>query len=124
MSEISTVAGAANAFPVRVTIEADADNARIRPGITAEVVLLLGGDQGDEAYLIPVDALSPGGAEAGNYVFVYDAESSIVRRTAIGEAGIRDSDVVVTSGLKAGDIIAVAGVSFLRDGQRVRLMEQ
>ena len=85
---------------------------------------MLGGDQGDEAYLIPVGALSPGGAEGGNYVFVYDAESSIVRRTAIDDAGIRDSDVVVTSGLKAGDIIAVAGVSFLRDGQRVRLMEQ
>ena len=124
VSEISTVAGAANAFPVRVTIDADTDNARIRPGITAEVVLLLGGDEGDEAYLIPVGALSPGGADGVNYVFVYDAETSTLRRTAIEDNGIRDSDVVVTSGLQAGDIIAVAGVSFLRDGQRVRLMEQ
>ena len=124
VSEISTVAGAANAFPVRVAIEADADNARIRPGITAEVVLLLGGDDGEESYLIPVGALSPGGADGANYVFVYDVESSTVTRTAIEEEGIRDSAVVVTSGLKAGDIIAVAGVSFLRDGQKVRLMEQ
>jgi RND family efflux transporter MFP subunit len=124
VSEISTVAGTANAFPVRVAIEADADNARIRPGITAEVVLLLGGDEGDESYLIPVGALSPGGADGTNYVFVYDAESSTVRRAVIEDAGIRDSDIVVTSGLKAGDIIAVAGVSFLRDGQKVRLMEQ
>ena len=122
VSEISTVAGAANAFPVKVTIEAD--NARIRPGITAEVMLLLGGDQGDESYLIPVGALSPGSGDAGNYVFVYDAETSTLRRAAIEDGGIRDSDVVVTSGLQAGDIIAVAGVSFLRDGQKVRLMEQ
>ena len=47
-----------------------------------------------------------------------------MRRTAIEDDGIRDSDIVVTSGLKAGDIIAVAGVSFLRDGQKVRLMER
>jgi RND family efflux transporter MFP subunit len=124
VNEISTVAGTANAFPVRVAIEVDVDDARIRPGITAEVVLLLGGDDGDESYLIPVGALSPGGADGTNYVFVYDAESSTVRRTAIEDDGIRDSDVVVTSGLKAGDVIAVAGVSFLRDGQKVRLMEQ
>ncbi len=124
VNEISTVAGTANAFPVRVAIEADADNVRIRPGITAEVVLMLGGDDGDMSYLIPVGALSPGGADGSNYVFVYDTESSTVRRTAIEDDGIRDSDVVVTSGLKAGDIIAVAGVSFLRDGQKVRLMEQ
>ena len=124
VSEISTVAGTANAFPVRVAIEADAGDARIRPGITAEVVLLLGGDQGEAAYLVPVGALSPGGADGANYVFVYDAESSTVKRTAIEDDGIRDSDIVVTSGLKAGDIIAVAGVSFLRDGQKVRLMER
>jgi RND family efflux transporter MFP subunit len=124
VSEISTVTGAANAFPVKVAIEADTDNTRIRPGITAEVTLLLGGDQGDESYLIPVGALSPGGGDAGNYVFVYDAETATVRRIAIEDTGIRDSDVVVTKGLKAGDIIAVAGVSFLRDGQKVRLMEQ
>jgi multidrug efflux pump subunit AcrA (membrane-fusion protein) len=59
-----------------------------------------------------------------NYVFVFDAESSTVRRTAIEDDGIRDSNIVVSSGLKAGDIIAVAGVSFLQDGQKVRLMEQ
>jgi RND family efflux transporter MFP subunit len=124
VNEISTVAGTANAFPVRVAIETDVDNARIRPGITAEVMLLLGGDQGDMSYLIPVGALSPGGADGVNSVFVFDAETSTVRRTAIEDGGIRDSDIVVTSGLKAGDIIAVAGVSFLRDGQKVRLMEQ
>jgi RND family efflux transporter MFP subunit len=124
VNEISTVAGTANAFPVRVAIETGAGDARIRPGITAEVVLLLGGDDGDEAYLVPVGALSPGGADGTNYVFVFDTESSTVRRTAIEDDGIRDSNIVVSSGLKAGDIIAVAGVSFLQDGQKVRLMEQ
>ena len=123
VTEISKVAGTANAFPVKVTIQADADAARIRPGITAEVTLLLGGEEEEVGYLIPVGALSHGG-ESNNYVFVFDAETSTVRRTAIMDSGIRDSNIIVNKGLQAGDIIAVAGVSFLRDGQEVRLMEQ
>lgn len=124
VTEISKAAGAANAFPVKLTIEADANNVRIRPGITAEVTLLLGDEEGDRAYLIPIGALLPGVTEPGNDVFVYDPETSTVKRTAIENGGIRDSSIVVNKGLHAGDIIAVAGVSFLRDGQKVRLMEQ
>jgi multidrug efflux system membrane fusion protein len=124
VTEVSKVAGAANAFPIRIAIDADAGSERIRPGITAEVILLLGDEQGDKAYLIPVGALSPGGQESGNHVFVFDPDTSSVKRTAIEDGGIRGSNIIVTSGLKAGDIIAVAGVSFLRDGQKVRLIEQ
>jgi RND family efflux transporter MFP subunit len=123
VTEISKVAGTANAFPVKVTIESNAGDVRIRPGTTAEVTLILGGGQEEEAYLIPLEAVSFGGSKSGNYVFVFDPETSTVKRTAIEGEGFRDSNIVVTKGLKAGDIIAVAGVSFLRDGQKVRLME-
>ena len=43
-------------------------------------------------------------------------------RTAIESGGYRDSTVIVNEGLMAGDVVAVAGVSFLRDGQEVRLL--
>lgn len=122
VSEISTVAGAANAFPVKLTI--GADNPGIRPGITAEVTLLLGGEQGETAYLIPIGALVPGSSDSRGYVFVFDSETSTVKKTAIESGSIRGSNIVVNKGLKGGDIIAVAGVSFLRDGQRVRLSNQ
>ena len=123
VTEISKVAGAANAFPVKVTIDDESGNTRIRPGITTEVNLQFAGEEEGLAYLVPIGALSPGG-ESGNYVYVYDPETSTVKRTAIVDGGIRDSDIVVTSGVSAGDIVAVAGVSFLRDGQKVRLMGQ
>jgi multidrug efflux pump subunit AcrA (membrane-fusion protein) len=87
------------------------------------VNLQFAGEEEGLAYLVPIGALSPGG-ESGNYVYVYDPETSTVKRTAIVDDGIRDSDIVVTSGVSAGDIVAVAGVSFLRDGQKVRLMGQ
>lgn len=124
VSEISKVAGAANAFPVKLLIEADTGDVRLRPGITVEVTLLLGGEQEDVAYLIPLGALSPRGADADSYVFVFDVETSTVVKTSIEGGDIRDNNIVVTKGLRAGDIIAVAGVSFLRDGQPVRLMQQ
>jgi multidrug efflux system membrane fusion protein len=119
VTEVSKVAGGANAFPVKVTIEAD--NPRIRPGITAEVILLLGDEQGETAYLIPIEALAPGGSESKSYVFVFDPETSTVKKTAIESGSFRANNIVVKKGLRAGDIIAAAGVSFLRDGQKVRL---
>ena len=122
VTEISKVAGVANAFPVKLTIDAQGQDVRIRPGITAEVTVMLGGDEDEVAYLVPIAAIVPGvGSE--KHVFVYDPATSTVRKTAIEDDGIRDSNVVVSKGLKAGDIVAVAGVSFLRDGQKVRLME-
>ncbi len=39
----------------------------------------------------------------------------------IESGSFRANNIVVNKGLKAGDIIAAAGVSFLRDGQKVRL---
>lgn len=122
ITEISNVAGATNAFPVKVTIENGEGNERIRPGITAEVNILFADGESEAAYLVPLRALAPAGSEGTSYVFVFDPVSSKVNRTAIENGGIRDNDVVVNTGLNAGDIIAVAGVSFLRDGQEVRLM--
>ena len=120
VSEVSEVAGAANAFPVRLAISGD--DSRIRPGLTAEVTLRLGGDDGPQQFLIPLGALAarPGGD--GTIVYRYDPDSSTVRQVPVEYADVRGGDVVVKSGLAPGDIIVVAGVTFLRDGQAVRLM--
>ncbi len=121
VTEISKVAGTANAFPVKVTIEGDLD--RVRPGMTAEVTIMLAGEAAETAYLVPLIAVAAGDSAAKGYVFVFDQDTSTVRKTPIVSGGIRDNDAVVTNGVKAGDIIAVAGVSFLEDGQKVKLME-
>ena len=122
VSEISKVAGTANAFPVKVAIQGSTEG--IRPGMTAEVTILLGGETEEVSYLIPLVALAPGDDSARAYVFVYDGQTSTVKKTPIdarGE-GARDNHAVIFKGVKAGDIIAAAGVSFLRDGQKVKLM--
>ena len=46
-----------------------------------------------------------------------------MRQVEVRSEGVRDNQVVISEGLEGGDIIAVAGVSFLSDGQRVKLMQ-
>jgi len=123
VTEISKVAGTANAFPVKVTIEREIEI--VRPGMTAEVTIILGGEAAETSYLIPLMAVAAGDDNVRGYVFIFDQETSTVKKTPIQaeSTGVRDNDVVVTGGVQAGDIIAVAGVSFLEDGQKVKLME-
>lgn len=121
VTEISKVAGTANAFPVKVTIEGDIE--KVRPGMTAEVTIMLAGETTETSYLVPLVAVAAGDSNAKGYVFVFDEASSTVKKTAIESGGVRDNDAVVSKGVKAGDIIAIAGVSFLEDGQKVKLME-
>jgi RND family efflux transporter MFP subunit len=121
VSEISSVAGTANAFPIKVAV-VDAGN-NIRPGMTAEVTLMLSGEDQNAGYLLPISAVTKGGEASDMYVFIFDSTSSTVKKTTITGAGVRGNRVGVTQGVKAGDIVAVAGVTFLEDGQKVKLMK-
>ena len=122
VTEISKVAGTANAFPIKLTIE-DPDQ-RIRPGMTARVTLLLSGDDQKTAYLVPLSAMAQRGDATKGFVFIYDPQTSTVKKTQIESGSVRGNDAVIFGGVKDGDIVAVAGVSFLEDGQKVKLMEQ
>ncbi len=122
VSEVGTVASEANAFPVKVALT-DPPEA-VLPGMTAEASLILGDDSEEVSYLVPVSALAGAEGPGSGFIFVFDPETSTVVKTKIRGSGVRDNRVVVNEGIKAGDVIAVAGVSFLRDGQKVKLMSQ
>ncbi len=96
----------------------------VLPGMTAEVALILGEADGQTSYLVPVSAVAAGDEPGQGYVFLFDAASSTVKRTPITGQGVQDNRIFITEGVEAGDVIAVAGVSFLRDGQQVKLMSQ
>lgn len=46
-----------------------------------------------------------------------------VKQTEIALGGIQGSEVLVTSGIKAGDQIVTAGVHVLTDGQKVAIYQ-
>ena len=120
VSEIGSAATAANAFPVKATIT-DADE-QVRPGMTTELALLFAVEQGQTGYLVPVQALVPGMAGDDRHVYIYDTETSTVRKTAVQGGGLVGDRAIITAGISPGDVIVVAGVPFLRDGQQVSLM--
>ena len=109
ITEIGSTAGAANAVPVKATLVETASG--LLPGMAAEATVVLADGESDRGYLVPLVAIAPGeGAENG----------TVVRTAVKGHAG-RGNLIEITQGVTAGDILAAAGVSFLRDGQKVRL---
>jgi RND family efflux transporter MFP subunit len=120
VSKVGSAATSANAFPVEANIQ-NAD-IHIRPGMTAELTLLFARAGEEAAYLIPLQAMVPGLPKDERSVYVFDPGSSTVRKTIVKGRGVVGDQVIITAGIEPGDVIVVAGVPFLRDGQNVKLM--
>jgi membrane fusion protein, multidrug efflux system len=71
---------------------------------------------------VPLTALTESSDNAA--VFLVDRSQQVVRRTVVTLAGTSEDGVRIASGLSAGDMVVTAGVQFLRDGMRVRLLEE
>jgi RND family efflux transporter MFP subunit len=123
VAEVGTRAGAGNAFPVRVDLSGPPPG--VRPGMTAEVSFSLPREEADPGvrpgFLVPMAAVLPE-ADDGFSVFVFDRETSTVRKSRVRTGGVGGNSIAIVEGLEEGDIIATAGVSFLSDGQHVTLL--
>ena len=113
--------------PLSIIRESLVDNPdlALRPGMTAEVTFQIKEAQHQNAFLVPVVAIAPGYNSRRGYVYVFDPQTSTVKRQPVSGPGIvEDNRLMVTEGLAGGEIIAVAGVSFLEDGQKVKLLDK
>lgn len=119
IDEISSRAGAANAFPLEITL--DQQYPELRPGIAAEVTFRFATGATGAAFVVPTTALLPAEENKKAYLFVFDAKDSVVKKTKVEIINIRDNELEIASDLKPGDVIATAGVSFLTDGMKVKL---
>jgi multidrug efflux pump subunit AcrA (membrane-fusion protein) len=122
ISYIGSAAVKAGAFPVKV--ELINPNKNVKPGMTAEANLTVKAENRQPGYVVPFQALLPAPEANRGFAFVYDPETSTVKKTAVSSRGSEDKEAIIYEGLAAGDIIAVAGVSFLADGMKVKLMKQ
>ncbi len=105
-------------FTIRVAMKAPPD-LNLLPGMTATVTLtyrrasILGGQ-----ILVPVNAVIK--ESTGEEVaWVLGAEGKVERRP-VKIGSVTEGSIVVMEGLQPGDRIAVAGVSLLREGMKVR----
>jgi RND family efflux transporter MFP subunit len=123
IKELGSKAEQVSAFPVVVRLENSV--AGLNAGMSVEISVeepLSGGPSG---FLVPLGVLAPEAAkelQGPASVFLYDSGSSTVKKHDITVGGVRDNRLIVTGGLGAGDIVASAGVSYLADGQKVKLL--
>ncbi len=122
VTDVGRVAGTANAFPVKIKILTT--DLQLRPGMTAEVTFEIATADHQRAFLLPISALTAGKEAKRGFVFVYDPDTSTVKKAPVrGIRNVTGNRLMIVEGLSGGEIIAVAGVSFLEDGQKVKLME-
>jgi RND family efflux transporter MFP subunit len=127
ITEIGSRSKTASTFPV--TVQLSEQFPELRAGMSVEVAFEFSPEGKSEesivqGLIVPLAAILVG-TEEHHYVFVYDEKSSTVKRLQINVLNLRDNDVIVEPDiLKAGDIIAIAGVQFLNDGQKVNLLKE
>ena len=128
VSELGERADTVSSFPVIVTLKEL--HPMVKAGMAVEVSFEFKLPARD-GYPLPLTAAIKegtieGNAGAGNIVpigvFVFDEATSTVRRREVMIAGVQENRLLVVKGLKAGERVARSGVSFLRDGMKVKLL--
>jgi RND family efflux transporter MFP subunit len=84
-----------------------------RPGMFARGQIEVGKGP---ALLLPVASVVM--QDGYSYVFVLKGKNSVERRR-VQQVGVRGNDMEITDGVAAGDVIAVKGAGFLKDGDTV-----
>ena len=116
---------ATTADPVTRTfsIKLDFDNpgdVTILPGMTAMVQAVVNPQR---AWSVPVMAARSD--EDGNaYVWTVDPATMTVKRALVELGELKDDRVMIKSGVSEGDMVAVSGVTQLREGMQVRTLDQ
>lgn len=128
VTELGQRADAVSAYPVVVSLT-DADPL-LKAGMAVEVELEFPLPQSD-GFLLPMTTISSDLSTVANpeenrdenfIVYVFDPATGTVNQRQIEVSGVRGNSLIVTNGLTEGEHVASAGVSFLRDGQKVRLL--
>ncbi len=124
ISEMGTRAEAANTFLVSLRLKERPPG--LYPGMTAQVELSINRGAQAEGFLLPATAIVAG-IETGpghHFVFVYSEKTGTVDKTPVFISGGQRQMARVSEGLQTGDIVAVAGTSFLSDGMKVKLLNE
>ena len=116
-AEIYAIEPAVEVATRTLRVRALAQNAesRLLPGTFANVALPL--DKVEDAFLIPTEAIVP--VQNGKKIFI--AENGKAKEVMV-ETGTRtDKDIVVLSGVKAGDTVLTTGVLTLKNDTPVKV---
>jgi len=106
---------------VKVRISFDALDPRILPDMGVKVAFLAEPDPqgGGERTVVPQEAVRTEGERS----VVFVVRDGRLERRAVRTGPARSGEVEVLAGVRAGEVVVVAGPETLRDGQRARVKE-
>ncbi|MEN0060692.1 MAG: efflux RND transporter periplasmic adaptor subunit [Myxococcota bacterium] len=113
------VTGQSGSFSV--TVELTEDDERVRPGMGADVAIVVKESE-DKRLELPLSAI--GEDAQGRHVWIVeDGEDGegVVRRRTVETGDLTSERVVVNDGLEAGTRVVIAGTSLMYDGRVVRV---
>lgn len=122
ISEIAVTSAAGSAaFPIVIKISGS--HPSLRSGLAADVTFQFDSAADKGRVVLPVSAVinDPG----GTFVYIADAAEqdgeAVVRRRAVSLGELSQLGIEIVDGVQVGDRVITAGVSVIRDGQRVLL---
>lgn len=120
--KVGVVSGASTTYPV--TVRLDAPIPDVRPGMAAEVSFSFSPRPGSERFLVPAAAVSED--RQGRYVFIAEPGPgglATVRRQPVRVGELREDGLEILEGLRDGDLLIVAGMSRIAEGEIVKTLE-
>ena len=121
VSEVAVASGVGSAgFPVVIRVLDQ--NPLLRSGLAADVTFLIDEGNGSSTFVLPVSAVVNG--TDGTYVFVAEPDGdgeAVVRRKPVSLGELTQLGIEVVDGVQIGDRVITAGITVIRDGQRVLL---
>ena len=121
ISEIA-VASAAGSAAFPVVIDIVGSHPSLRSGLAADVTFQFDvANGGDNPVVLPVTAVI--NDPAGTFVFIAEpgdvAGEAVVRRRSVALGELSQSGIEIVQGVNPGDRVVTAGISVIREGQRV-----
>ena len=105
-------------FPVKLNFE-NPDDVNILPGMTARVRIVI---DPESAWSVPVTAAQADEKEQP-YVWKVDSATMTVSKSPVELGPLTGDRVLLTSGVEEGEMVAISGVTSLREGMQVRKYE-
>jgi RND family efflux transporter MFP subunit len=126
IKEIGTEASeTTRTYPVTLIME-QPTGVRVLPGMAGKAYSKspIAAAESGAGLEIPVSAVLTGAEAEKTYVWVIDESTLSVQKRAVTPGPLTDRGIKITAGLQPGEWIATAGVHSLKDGQKVRILEQ
>lgn len=109
-------------YPVTLIMDQPTD-VQILPGMAGKAAAEGRVDAAGQAVEIPVSAVFNRGETDKSYVWVVEESGMTVQPRAVEIGEANEFGIKIVEGLDAGELVVTAGVSSIRDGQTVRVIE-